>query len=72
MASPSVPLPPGWGWGLACVAVEEVAAWYKSDANVAGTPRARGRAFGDSTGSVWDFGFYFKHKNPRGGEIGEG
>ena len=39
---------------------------------MAGPPRARGRAFGDSTGSVWDFGFYFKYKNPRGGEIGEG
>lgn len=29
---------------------------------MAGTPRARGRAFGDVTGSVWDFGFYFKYK----------
>ena len=31
-----------------------------------GMPRARGRAFGDLTGSVWDFGFYFKYENPGG------
>ena len=55
----------------ACVEVEEAAAWYKSKVNVAGMPRARGRALGDLTESAWDFGFYFKYENPGRVEIGE-
>ena len=45
--------------------------FWRRKVNVAGMPRARGRALGDLTESAWDFGFYFKYENPGRVEIGE-